>query len=255
MSFTDAEGKPLLDMLNRLFAQYGFELRAWDSQDLPDIATWEISLAPTITAEVSINLNPALAPDTWSLEPTVMVYSAYAGRWYNALRLYRDFYPVMSGYEDHEHLQVLRFSPAHIRWQEKPDLDTPALKGRLETIGKLRQEFVDVFEHHVMPVLAQFGEPLALAEFQLRAETAFRSTRVTWDEPRYKVSNPYISTALLFDEAGQTAKAVAYLEQEREKLFQRLASEDPARTKPKFAQLDRLLEHLRNKMPAPQPGT
>jgi len=246
--------RPLLAMLNRLCARYGFDMRSRDSQDLPDIATWELSLIPTIKVEVSITIRPALAPESWSLEPIVMVFSLYAGRCYHELRLYRDFYPVMSGYEEDEFLQVLRFLPAHIRWQEKLDLDMPTLQGRLDTMTDVEDALTDVFEHYVMPVLNQFDGPLALAEFQLRAETEFRSTRVTWDEPRYKVVKPYVSTALLLDEAGQTARAAAFLEQVREDFSRQWAGQDPARTAPKFGQLDRLLGHLRNKMPAVEPN-
>ncbi|MET0855230.1 MAG: hypothetical protein ABWY27_00655 [Telluria sp.] len=247
INYTSEASEPLLTMLNRLFAQYGFESAPRISSDTPDIAVWQKSLGPTLKAELSMTLHPALPPNVWSLDPMVLVDSAYVGYWYNKLRLYRDFYPVMSEQADDEYLQVLRYSPAHIRWQERLDLEVHALKGRPETIDQLRDDFTDVFERYVIPLLERFRDPLVLAEFQLRAETEFRSTRISWDEPRYKVSNPYISTALLFDEAGETARAITFLEQAREELSRQWAAEDPARTKPKYGQLDRLLEHLRNK--------
>jgi hypothetical protein len=66
-------------------------------------------------------------------------------------------------------LQVLRFLPAHIRWQENFNLQYPTLKGRPETLDRLKDEFDDVMEHYVAPVLAKLTDPLAVAEFQLRA--------------------------------------------------------------------------------------
>lgn len=263
MSYTSKVDKPLFDMLDCLFTQYGFEFGSGSAPEKSlaglgrrllgrrprstQITVWRKALAPTLEAELSVSLNPALAPDTWSLEPMVMINSTYVGHWDNQLRLYRDFYPVVLPYEDSESRQVLRYSPAHIRWQERLDLEVPTLKGRLETIDCLREDFADVYEHYIMPMLGQFRTPLMLAEFQLRSETEFRSTRLSWDEPRYKVSTPYISTALLFDEAGETARAVAFLEQTIEELSRVWVTEDPAWTKPKFGQLNRLLEHLRNK--------
>jgi hypothetical protein len=248
ISYTNKANKPLLDMLNAVCMEQGFAFAPEGDSDRPDIAAWQKPLGPTLRAEMSITLSSAVAPNTWSLEPIVMIDSAYAAEWYNRLRLYRDFYPVASDFRDEAFLQVLRFFPAHIRWQERLDLQFPTLKGRIETIGDLKDEFINVCEHYVAPVLAQLGNPLAVAEFQLLAQTGLRSTRLKREEPRYSVSNPTISTALLFDEAGETARAVGYLEQTRDELSHRWAGRDPAMTAPAFGQLDRLLEHLRNKL-------
>ena len=247
MRYTSKENQPLLEMLNHLFAQYGFAFVPKGAPGRSDIAIWRKPLGPTLKAEISITLNSSLPPNTWSLGPTVMIDSSYVAHWFNTLRLHRDFYPIMSSFREEEYLQVLRFSPAYIRWQERLDLEVAVLKGRPETITHLKDEFADVCERYIMPVLAGLRDPLAVAEFQLHADTGFRATRIDWDEPRYNVSTPWISTALLFDEAGETVRALASLEQMHEELSRRWVTEDPARTKPKFGQLDRLLEHLRDK--------
>lgn len=246
-SFTSKANKPLFALLDSLLAQYGFEFEPQDAPARPDIAVWKKPLGPTLKAAISIILNSTLPPNTWSLDPVVMIDSAYVASWYNTLRLYRDFSRVASDYEDPTYLQVLRYYPAHIRWQERPDLEFPTLKGRQDTLDSVKDEFTDVLEHYAMPVLERMGDSLALAEFQVRAETEFRATRITWDEPRYVVGRPYISTALLFDEAGQTNRAISFLERAHEEWSRRSPVSDPAVTKRTLGQFDRLLEHLRQK--------
>lgn len=254
-SFTSKANKPLFAMLDSLLAQYGFKFEPQDAPGRPDIAEWEKPLGPTLKAAISINLSSALPPNTWSLDPIIMIDSAYVAHWYNTLRLGRDFYPAGFDYVDSDYLQALRFFPAHIRWQERFDLEFPTLKARQDTIGSLKDEFTDVYEHYALPVLERIGDPLALAEFQLRAETEFRATRIKWDEARYMVSNPYISTALLFDEAGQTARAVSFLEQRREEWSRLWSGRDPATVERAHGRFDRLLEHLSNKASLRNPDT
>ena len=254
ISFTSEESQPLLEMLNRLFDAYGFDSGPDVSPDTPEMAHWNKSLGPTLKATLGITMHQALEPDLWSLQTSVMVDSTYAGHWHDKLRLYRDFFSAMPSYEDTGSLQVLRFNPAHIRWQERPELELPSLQGRPETLDALRKEFTEVCQHYLMPVLAQCDNPSALAAFQVRAETGLRCTRVNRDQPRYQVSNPAISTALLMDEAGETAQACAYLEQMREALSREWAAEEPAWKAPRLGRLDRLVDHLRNKAPAAAAG-
>jgi len=255
INFTSRANKPLFAMLDGLMGQYGFEFDPQDSPGRPDIAVWQKALGPTLKAAISVSLNPALAPDTWSLTPVVMIDSSYVAHWYNTLRLYRDFNQVAPDYEDSEYRQVLRFFPAHIRWQERLDLKVPTLNGRLGTLDILEAEFKDVFDHYVMQVLEQIRAPLVLAELQLRAETEFPVTRIKSSESRYKVSNPYISTALLFDEAGHTARAVSLLKQAPEAWSRRGLPNHPTVMQKVQGQFDRLLEHLGNKLSRAEPGT
>lgn len=248
MSFNSKGNKPLFAVLDSILAQYGFKFAPQDAPARPDIAVWEKLLGPTLKATISITLNPALSPDTWSLTPVVLIDSAYVACWSNTLRLHRDFCRVMPDYQDPGYLQVLRFFPAHIRWQDRLDLEFPSLHGRQGTIDSLRDEFTDVYEHYAKPVLDQIRAPLALAEFQLRAETEFPATRIKWNESRYMVSNPYISTALLFDEAGQTSRAVSFLEQAREKLLRPSPAGSRTVVERVQGQFDRLIEHLNKKL-------
>jgi hypothetical protein len=250
MRFSSKENKPLLAMLDSLFAERGFTLVPFSAEDRPDIALWTKSVGAALRVKISITLNPGLSPNIWSLEPQIQLDSSYVGYWYNTLRLHRDFCTVLPSYTDTEYLQVLRFLPAHIRWQERPDLEVAVLRGHPETLDSLRGEFTDVYENYIKPMLDLLTTPLAVAEFQLRAGKEFRTTRQPHEEARYQVSTPYISTALLFDEAGETARAIAYLQPVREEFARVWEIRDPRAKTRVCGQMDRLLDHLRSKLNA-----
>lgn len=245
MNFKGRENKALFLMLDNLMKHYGF---AFKKQDARDIGVWERPLGPTYKVVIFFTLNRTLPPNTWSLEPLVMIDSAYVALWCNTLRLYRDFYPVISGQDEVEYIQVLRFNPAHIRWQDRLDLVFPTLKGHRESLDDLKGEIVDVYENYTLPVLGQLRDPFAVAEFQLCAAKEFRATRITWEEGRYKVSTPYISTALLFDEAGNTARAVSFLKLAHEHWSRQISLGEADWAKPMLGQILRLLDHLNAKI-------
>lgn len=252
MDYRTRENQPLLEMLNRLLTQYGFEPAPAEEDSRPDFAIWHKRLAPTLRARMSITLHPAVAPDTWSLSPMVSIDASYVAHVESALAAGRDLDALTAQGFNPAHPPIMRFEPAHLRWQDRLELQSPALKGRPETIEELRKDLVDVCEHYVLPVLEECRDPLAAARFLERAETELRSRRLRHDEPRYKVFNPASAPALLFDEAGETARAFAFLEARREKLSQLWATEDPDWTGPRLAKIDKLLDYLRSSLPAEQ---
>lgn len=252
MDYRKRDNQAVLEMLNRLLTQYAFEAAPAGDDGRPDVAIWHKRLAPTLRARMSITLHPALAPDTWSLSPMVYLDASCVAHTESALAAGRDIDAVAPLGFDPAHPPNMRFAPAHLRWQDRLELQSPALKGRPETIEHLRKDLAEVCEHYVLPVLEECRDPLAAARFLERAETALRSKRLRHDEPRYKVFNPGSAPALLFDEAGETARALAFMQAGREKLSQLWATEEPDWTGPRLARIDRLLDYLRSTLPAAQ---
>lgn len=248
MDYTSADERPLWDMLNAFFTRNGFERLAWDDSSRRDIAVWRKRLGPTIKAMISITLHPAVAPNQWSLEPSAMIFSSHVARLEeHILRAAHDGDQSIRPDDDAQDAQVLNFLPARLRWQDDRHLEFPSLKGRTETLGSLASELADVFERYVAPVLDECSEPLSLARFLVRAETAAFVTRGGWDEPRFRRIRSPIAAALLFDEAGDSSEALACLEAGRAQLAHLWKDEEPAWTAPRYARVDKVLDYLRTK--------
>lgn len=244
MNFSSAENRPLLEMLASVLAPYDF-LPANPKRDAPkDHARWTVKPGPTLQAVVSVILNPASAPNSWSIEPIVMLASSYVGRYLRPLRP-QPGQAGTSGAGDQEYAQVLRFFPAHLRWQDNAGLEYPTIKGNAGSLGKMREEFVEVYASYMAPILEQLTSPVCVAEFQIRAMTEFKSARLSWEEPRYKVSNEYVSTALLFLEDGQGERGLALLEEVKRNRSSILASKGLAYTERLFGEIDELIPHFR----------
>jgi hypothetical protein len=249
MDYDSKDEQPLRDMLDAFFTRHGFQRQAWGASGRRDSAQWHKRLGPTIKAVISITLHPAVAPNRWSLEPTVMVFSGYVARLDQILQGAPDRNPSILPGQDAQYVQVLNFQPARLRWHDDRHLESPSLKGRLETIGSLTSELADVFDRYVGPVLDECRAPLALARFLVRAETGACATRAGWDEPRFKRIDSPVAAALLFDEAGESSAALACLEAGRAHLAQLWENEEPAWTAPRYARIDRVLDYLRTRAP------
>lgn len=208
-SFKSAENRPLYVALNDVMMQRGFTPNAIERNS--DSATWEKALNETLSVWVSITLSRTLPPDTWSIEPGVMIDSRFVAEQSARLRLDRDCFAKPDDRVAPSKLQILRFFPGKLRWQDDPQQKFKVFEGRPETLDDLRGQIAAAFDTYVQPVLAQMSTALGAAEFHENAVSGFLSKRGP-AEPIYKVTNPYISTALLFVEAGRNDRALAVLE-------------------------------------------
>lgn len=211
LNFKGKINKYLLDSLNKFVVGRGFK-NAVVNYELPNIAIWEKNISETLIAAIYVTLNVALGPNIWSIEPLIIVSSSFVAEQSNNLQLDRDCCLITDDWKEQTSCQVLQFSPAHIRWQEDWGVKYPTLKGRAETLSEMIQEFSSVFDQYVEPILSEMTNPLSVAEFQLRATVDFKSTCLPIVQPRYNVVGEYISTALLFLEAGKPERGLALLE-------------------------------------------
>ncbi|MFM9437292.1 hypothetical protein ACFDR9_004379 [Janthinobacterium sp. CG_23.3] len=187
-------------------------------------------------------MSVAVTPDTWSIEPLVIIRSKYVAEMSNKLLLERSCCSLSDAWIEPASAIILRFLPAHLRWQENYALKYPTLDGRLETLPSMADEFIEVFERYVEPILSDIGNPYDLAQFQLQALTGLRSSRLTVEQPRYNVYREYISTAILFYEAGRLDLAIDLLaEVQKEKISLSIAMRDGYADQ-LYCQVDKLMK-------------
>lgn len=241
-SFKSAENRPLYVALNDVMMQRGFTPNAIASNS--DSATWDKALSETLSVWVSITLSRTLPPDTWSIEPGVMVDSRFVAEHSARLRLDRDCWAKPDDWIEPAKLQILRFFPGKLRWQDDPLLKVKVFKGRPETLDDLRGEIAAVFDTYVQPVLSQMSTALGAAEFHEKASSGFLSKRGPV-EAIYKVTNPYISTALLFVEAGRNDRALAVLERTKQEKATIEASSFPEAARALFCKIEKLFQDLK----------
>lgn len=107
---------------------------------------------------------------------------------------------------------VLNVLPARLRCHDDRDLDRPLLKRRSKTLVSLASDLGDVFDPYAAPLLDECREPQSVARFLVRANTCACASRGGRKEPRFKRIRTPSAAALLFDAAGESSAALAFLE-------------------------------------------
>lgn len=251
LNFKNKVNKALFDRLDNFLVLKGFDNAVINLSSRSDIARWKKDLNGSLIAVISITLNPALDPDIWSIEPLVIIESSFVAGQSNNLRLERDCCSITSSWKEPTSHQVLRFLPAHIRWQQDWGIKYPTLKGRPEMLSEMIQEFSNVFDQYVEPILSEMTSPLAVAEFQLRAAVDFKSTRLPIVQPRYKVMAEYISTALLFLEAEKPERGLSLLEkavEEKQTIISTMSEHNAIKLYCKIEKLINYFKSMKNKV-------
>lgn len=207
-SFKSASNKPLYMSLHTVMGARGFMPQPPSS---PDWAGWGKSLSATTTATISVSLGLSQPPDTWSIGPMVIIDSRYVAQHSARLRLDRDCWSKPDDWVEPDMIQILRFLPGYLRWQDDPSLSLKVFRSRPETLPQLCDAIIAVFDQYVQPVLDQMGTPAGAAQFHENAIHGNLAKR-GWVQPSYSATNPYIATALLWREAGCPERALAILE-------------------------------------------
>ena len=207
-SFKSASNKPLYISLNAVMEARGFVPQPACS---PDWVGWEKPLGASTTATISVFLTSTLPPDTWSIDPMVLIDSRYVAQQSARLRLDRDCWSKPDDWVEPEVIQILRFLPGYLRWQDDPSLSVKVFRSRPETLQQLSEEICAVFDRYVQPVLDQMETPAGAAEFHENAIHGNLAKR-GWVQPSYSATNPYVATALLWMESGCPERALTILE-------------------------------------------
>ena len=208
-SFKSAQNKPLYGALNAIMAARGFKPEGEASS--PEWAGWEKPVGASLLVSINISLGSTLPPDTWSIDPMVIIDSRYVAEQSARLRLDRDCWRKPDDWVEPEAIQILRFLPGYLRWQDDPSLTVKVFKGRPETLQQLSDVISAVFDQYVQPVLDQMETPAGAAQFHENAIDGNLAKR-GWVQPSYSATNPYVATALLWMEAGCPERALAILE-------------------------------------------
>ncbi|MBJ7310407.1 hypothetical protein ACFOLJ_06440 [Rugamonas sp. CCM 8940] len=197
--------------LDECMSGFGFNFVPPDNDPVKHIFVWEKKLSETLLTNMFFSISAAIESDKLNVEPLVMIDSVFVAESYRELGLFQDGGRVSSVVVP-KSMQVIRFFPAHIRWQDNLDIEYSTLSFNENFIDLFVNDFSDVMKNFVMPIVEQLSSPLQVANFQLRADE-FMSTRLPCRIRRYEVMSEYISTALLLIESGNKDSAIELLNQ------------------------------------------
>lgn len=213
INFRSKKNLPFFKMLDEVITSYGYEKGVIDSSRV-DTATWTMPLSNTIIAKMMITIQPALSPDTWSIQPLILIESAYARN--TEVSLNMDMCSSKNPMFDYSQLltrSMMALYPAHEYWQDNPEVVYAALHGSQETLSQMRELFVEIYDEYAAPVLKICSTPSGLAEFMLNSPLLYREKRTQADLPRYKIFHHPLTTSMLLMEANQAQQALSLLEE------------------------------------------
>ncbi len=208
-SFKSVQNKGLHAALDAQMSARGFKSTGVGSRT--DYVGWEKAVGATMSAWLNINLNLSSSPPSWTLDMHLAISSRFVAQQSARLRLDRDCWRKPDEWVEPDTLQIMSVLPGYLHWQDNPSLTYKTLSGCSETMQQLCDEMGVLVDRYVLPVLDRMASPASAAQFHEEAFSGMRAVRGP-AQPRYEVNNAYISTALLWMEAGCPERALAFLE-------------------------------------------
>ncbi|WP_374518304.1 hypothetical protein [Undibacterium squillarum] len=213
MNFRSKQNLPLFKMLDEVITSYGYEKGVIESSRICT-ATWTMPLSDTVNAKMIISLQPALPPDTWSIEPVIVIESVFARRLEVLLNM--DDCGPKNPFIDYSKLlatAIMTLNPVNYYWQDRPEFVHGVLYASQETLSEIRQLFIEIYDEYAAPVLKICSTPSAFADFMLNSPRLYRKKRTTVDLPRYQLFHHPLTTSMLLIEADQAQQALSILEE------------------------------------------
>lgn len=171
------------------------------------IFSWDKALSKTISAQVRFTCLDAEAPFDYRVEPGVHIFSKSVGIAFSELGFDAKWGKSVQG----QPIQVLRFLPADLRWQDDLKIESNVLFVRVDDPVSFAGEVEFIHEKYIATVFDRIHTPTDLAELILWGRTTL-SKRENVTKSRYVSTQPFVFSSLLFIEDGKNERAKEVIE-------------------------------------------